>query len=148
MYTDSLCIYGSCEIGNQLLKHPCRRIFPAHRMARPLLSSPTTPQGWFNIKIVNSLRPSDAIRRHRTGSTLTCNSLLSDGIKSLPEPMLTYYHEMCSVCGIHMRAISQELLMNFSYARMLWIQWVKPGCYVSVTLILCYVQSGSQLLHR
>ena len=41
---------------------------------------------------VNSLRPSDAIWRHRYGSTLDqVDGLLPDGTKPLPEPMLTYH---------------------------------------------------------
>ena len=39
------------------------------------------------------------------------SGLLPDGTKSLPEPMLTYHHMFC---GISLRAISQEVLMNFT----------------------------------
>ena len=45
---------------------------------------------WVSMCIYNLLLHSDAIWRHRSGSTLT------DGIKSLPEPLLIY-HQRCSV---------------------------------------------------
>ena len=39
------------------------------------------------------------------------NGLLPDGTKPLPEPLLTSYQRM--LCGIHLKAMSLEVLMNF-----------------------------------
>ena len=53
-----------------------------------------SPALWNTINIsgvvVNSLRPSDAIWRHRVNIG-SGNGLLPDGTKPLPEPMLTYH---------------------------------------------------------
>ena len=40
------------------------------------------------------------------------NGLLPDGIKPLPEPMLTYHQSSKMLCVIHLRAVSQEKLLN------------------------------------
>ena len=45
------------------------------------------------VWLINTLWPSNAIWRHRSGSTLAqVMALLPDGTKPLPEPMLTYHH--------------------------------------------------------
>ena len=46
-----------------------------------------------DLSFINSLRPSDAIWRHRSGSTLAqvMAWCLTYGTKPLPEPMLTYH---------------------------------------------------------
>ena len=55
--------------------------------------------------IFNSLRPSDAIWRHRSGSTLAqVMACCLDGTKPLTEPMLTYYQ--LGLVASHLRVIS------------------------------------------
>ena len=64
----------------------------------------------------NLLSLSDAIWRHRSGSTLAlviCNGLLPDGTKPLPEPTLTYHQEgpVIFIWGqFHKRYLSHQSL--------------------------------------
>ena len=60
---------------------------------------------------VNTLWPSDAIRRHRSRPNVGSeNGVLSDGIKPLPEPMLTC-HDRCPLALIW-EQVSQEVPIN------------------------------------
>ena len=61
---------------------------------------------WANV---NSLLPSDAIRRQGTESTLAqVMACCLTAPCHLPEPMLTYHQYWVRSCGIHQRALSWE----------------------------------------